>query len=50
MKKNDKIHIPISTEQKLLLKKRSEAIGLSLSQYCLFILLKAKPIIQNMPE
>lgn len=46
MKKNDKLHIPISTEQKELLKKRSEECGLSLSQYCLFVLLSAKPKIE----
>lgn len=46
MKKNTKLHIPISTEQKEKLKKRAEALGLPLTNYCLMILLKSKPIIE----
>jgi len=45
MKKNDKIFIPISSEQKEILKKRAEACGLSLASYCSFVLLKNKPKI-----
>ena len=47
MKKNDNIHIKLSTEQKLLLKKRAEAVGLSLSSYILFVLLNTTPKIQD---
>ena len=42
MKKNDKLHIPISTEHKIKLKEKAEEIGMTLSQYCLHILLTAK--------
>lgn len=42
MRKNDKLHIPISTEEKEKLKKKAELLGLSLSAYCLFILNGAK--------
>ena len=45
MKKNDKLHIPISTDEKLKLKFKAGKLGLSLSQYCLLILLSAKPKI-----
>lgn len=47
MKKNDKIHIPISSEDKKKLQKRADSVGISLASYCLFILLSAKP---KMPE
>lgn len=50
MKKNDKLHIPISTEEKSKLIKKANDCGMSLSQYCLFILLKATPTIENIPE
>lgn len=50
MKKNDKLHIGISSEQKLKLIERASDCGMSLSQYCLFILLKAKPKIENLPD
>ena len=46
MKKNDKLHIPISSELKELLKSRASACGLSLSQYCLLVLTNAKPRIE----
>jgi hypothetical protein len=45
-KKNDKIHIPISSEDKLLLKKRAEQCRMDLCDYCRFILLNAKPEVQ----
>lgn len=47
MKKNSKLHIAISTEQKALLKKRADSVGLSLSQYCLFVLIQAKPQVND---
>jgi len=50
MKKNDKLHIPISTEQKIKLISRASNCGMSLSQYCLFILINAKPKVENIPD
>lgn len=47
MKKNNSIHIKISTEQKEILIKRAEACGLSLSSYILFIILNTTPKIQE---
>ena len=46
MRKNDKLHIPISTEQKNKLKVRALECGMTLSQYCLFLLLHAKPKVE----
>jgi hypothetical protein len=45
MKKNAKLHIPISTEQKDKLIARAQVCGLSLSSYCLLVLLNSKPIV-----
>jgi len=50
MKKNDKLHIPISTEQKEELIKKASDCGMSLSQYCLFLLIKARPKTENVPD
>jgi len=50
MKKNDKLHIPISSEDKLKLKKRAESCGLLVSQYCRFILLNAMPKVEEIPD
>jgi len=47
MKKNDKLHIPISTELKEQLKQRAESCGMTLSQYCLFLLIHAKPKVES---
>jgi uncharacterized protein (DUF1778 family) len=47
MKKNDSIHIKISSEQKAILKQRAEAVGLSLSSYIVFVLMNTKPIVQD---
>lgn len=47
MRKNNKIHIPISTEEKNKLKKRAESVGLTLAQYCLFVLMKSRPKIEE---
>ena len=47
MKKNDKLHIPISTEHKNLLKERADAMGLDLSEYCRLVLINAKPKVTN---
>jgi hypothetical protein len=47
MKKNDKLHIPISTEEKKKLITRAEACELTLASYCRFILLKAVPVVEN---
>jgi len=46
MKKNTKLHLGISTEDKLTLQKRAESLGMGLSEYCLFVLKNAKPKIQ----
>lgn len=46
MKKNTKLHIDISTEDKDILKRKAEDSGLSLSSYCLFVLKKAVPKIE----
>lgn len=43
MKKNDKLVIKISTEDKNKLKYRAEQSGLSLSSYCIWILLNTVP-------
>ena len=50
MKKNDKLHIPISTEQKEIIKNRASSLGMTMSQYCLLILLKTIPKIQEVPD
>lgn len=42
MKKNDKLHIPISTEGKEELKARAKECEMTLSSYCLYILTKTK--------
>lgn len=42
MRKDNKIHIGFSTEQKLKLKAKAEELGMSLSDYCRLILLKAR--------
>lgn len=42
MKKNAKLHIPISTKHKEELKEKAQEYGMSLSSYCLMILLSAK--------
>lgn len=47
MKKNSDIHIKLSTEQKEVLRKRAESVGLSLSSYIVFVLLNTKPKIQD---
>jgi len=43
MKKNDKLHLPISTEDKNILRSRAEQSGITLSAYCLHILLNTIP-------
>lgn len=50
MKKNDKLHIPVSTEFKAILKARADKCGLPLSQYCLFVLSNAQPKIEEVPD
>lgn len=47
MKKNTKLHIPISTEGKETLKKRAEQYEMTLTQYCLYILMNTIPIKQK---
>ncbi len=42
MKKNTKIHIPISSELKERLQQKASECGLSLAQYCLYILSNSK--------
>lgn len=46
MKKNCKIHIPVSSEEKEKLKRRAEACGYTLATYCRVVLINAKPRIQ----
>jgi len=43
MKKNNKLHIPISTEDKNFLKQRAEETRMSLSSYCLYVLMNSIP-------
>lgn len=50
MKKNDKLHIPISSEQKKILKQRAADSGLTLASYCVYVLLKAKPKVEIIPD
>jgi len=45
-KKNAKLYIDLSTEDKESLKKRAEESGLSLSSYCIFILKRAVPKVE----
>ncbi len=40
--KNTKLHLPISSEDKDLLRRRAEQSGLNLTAYCLLILLKSR--------
>lgn len=49
-RKNTKLHIPISSEDKGILKKRAEESGLSLCSYCLFVLKKAVPKVEYSEE
>lgn len=42
MKKNTKIHIPIDSETKERLRKKADEVGLSLSQFCLIVLSRAR--------
>jgi len=46
MKKNSKLHISISSQDKLRLTARAENVGMSLSSYILFIVMNAKPKIE----
>ena len=50
MKKNDKLYIPISTEDKELLKKRSNQTGMTLTSYCLYVLLNTIPKTEFIPK
>jgi predicted DNA binding CopG/RHH family protein len=50
LKKNDKLHIPISSELKEKLKQRALDCGMTLSQYCLFILSQTKPKVEFIPN
>ena len=42
MKKNDKLYIPISTEDKIRLIKKANECEMSLGRYCSLILLKTQ--------
>lgn len=46
MKKNNSIHIKLTTEQKEKLEKKAEKCGLSLSSYLLFIALNTEPKVE----
>ncbi len=48
MKKNTKLHIPISEEDKNKLQKKADELGLPLTNYCLMVLLSAKPKILSL--
>jgi len=41
LKKNDKLHIPISTKDKERVIKKAGELGLSLSDYCRIVLLNS---------
>jgi len=43
MKKNHNLHIKLTSEQKSKLKHNAEKLGLSLSSYCLLVLLSTNP-------
>jgi len=45
MKKNTKIHIKISSEDKEKLRKKAENLGLTLTSYCMMVLRKAEVLI-----
>ena len=45
MKKNSKLHIAITFEEKEKLKRSADKIGISLASYCRLILISAKPKI-----
>lgn len=47
MRKNNKIVICITTEQKEIVKKRAKECGLSLSAYCTYLLINARPKIED---
>ena len=49
MKKNTKLHIPLSSEQKETLKRKASSCGLPLSVYCLHVLLKTEVKIKEIP-
>lgn len=42
MKKNTKLHIPISSEQKEKLKERASILDMNLSDYCRIVLINSK--------
>jgi antitoxin component of RelBE/YafQ-DinJ toxin-antitoxin module len=42
-KKNSSIHLKVSEQEKELLMKRAEQVGLTLSSYIRFVLLQTKP-------
>ncbi len=46
MKQNTKLHIGLSTDLKNKLQKKADECDMTLNQYCLFILAKAKPKIE----
>jgi len=50
MKQNTKLHIGMSTEIKEKLKKRADQCGMTLNQYCLFLLSNAKPKVEFLEE
>lgn len=47
MKKNDKLHVSITSEDKATLKRRAASCRMTLSQYVLYILMLTKPKIPD---
>jgi hypothetical protein len=45
MKKNDKIHLNISSEDKKELKRRAALCRMTLNTYCIYLLMSMKPVI-----
>jgi len=47
MNKNNKLHIPITTEEKVKLQRKADLVGLTLSSYCRLVLLTTNPKMQR---
>jgi len=47
MVKNNSIHLKLTAEQKEIIKQRAESVGLSMTSYILFVVLKTEIKIQQ---
>lgn len=45
MKKNAKLHITLTSEQKRIIERRAYECGLNLSNYCVYLLLNVTPSV-----